>query len=338
MQIHVVQPGESIWQIAQRYSTTVQEIIIMNNIQNQSMIYPGKILSIPFVGARNVPIRDLYLPLQNSKPRTEIVTHVVIHFISNAASKQNDPYNVQDVYRIFLNNGVSSHYLIGRNGEVYRLVDENRVAFHAGKGSLPGFPAYQNRLNEYSIGIELMAIGTREEMLPLISAQTYEAIAPSNIGYTDAQYRSLNLLLNDIIGRHPTIKRDRQHIVGHDEYAPGRKTDPGKLFDWSRINFTGQLVHTVKRGESLWLIAQKYGRTINSIAKWNNINPNSTLWVGQKLTIPVKNQGTTYTVQSGDSLWKIAQKFGVSIEALAKMNNLSTNAYLIVGQKLIIPR
>lgn len=73
------------------------------------MIYPRKILSIPFVGARNVPIRDLYLPLQNSKPRTEIVTHVVIHFISNAAGKPNDPYNVQDVYRIFLNNGVSSH-------------------------------------------------------------------------------------------------------------------------------------------------------------------------------------------------------------------------------------
>lgn len=169
---------------------------------------------------------------------------------------------------------------------MYRLVDENRIAFHAGKGSLPGFPAYQNKLNEYSIGIELMAIGTREEMLPLISAQTYESIAPSNIGYTDAQYRSLNLLLNDIIGRHPTIQRDRQHIVGHDEYAPGRKTDPGKLFDWSRINFTGQVVHTVKRGESLWLIAQKYGTTINSIAKWNNIIPNSPLWVGQKLIIP----------------------------------------------------
>src|SRR5205085_8133471 len=134
MHIHVVQPGESLWHIAQRYGTSVQEIIIMNSIQNSSMIYPGKRLSIPFVGPRNVPIRDLYLPLQNSKPRTENVTHVVIHFISNVASKPNDPYNVQDVYRIFLNNGVSSHYLIGRNGEVYRLVDENRVAFQSGKG------------------------------------------------------------------------------------------------------------------------------------------------------------------------------------------------------------
>ncbi|WML27348.1 LysM peptidoglycan-binding domain-containing protein [Neobacillus sp. OS1-33] len=337
MQIHVVQLGENLWQIAQRYSTTVQEIILRNNIQNPSMINPGKILSIPFADDRNVPIRNYYLPLQNSKPRTQPITHVVIHFISNAVSKPYDPYNVQDVYRIFINNGVSSHYLIGRSGEVYRLVDENRVAYHAGKGDLPGFPAYKNRLNEYSIGIELLAIGTQDEMLPVMSAQTYQSIAPYNIGYTEAQYRSLNLLLDDIIGRHPFIKRDRQHIVGHDEYAPGRKTDPGKLFDWTRIRFSGQLVHTVKNGESLWSIAQKYGTTINSIASANNINPTGALWVGQELIIPAKSQGRNYTVQSGDSLWKIAQKFGVSVAALAKLNNMSTNSYLYVGQKLTIP-
>jgi spore germination protein len=62
------------------------------------------------------------------------------------------------------------------------------------------------------------------------------------------------------------------------------------------------------------------------------------LWVGQKLTIPVQNKGTIYMVQSGDSLWKIAQKFGVSMEALANINNLGPNAYLQVGQKLNIPQ
>ena len=72
---------------------------------------------------------------------------MVIHFISNAANKPRDPYNIQDIYSIFLNNRVSTHYMIGRNGEVYRLVDDNRVAYHAGKGSLPGFPGYENRLN-----------------------------------------------------------------------------------------------------------------------------------------------------------------------------------------------
>jgi N-acetyl-anhydromuramyl-L-alanine amidase AmpD len=187
-----------------------------------------------------------------------------------------------------VNNGVSTHYLIGRNGEVFRLVDENRVAFHAGRGSLPGFPGYENRLNEYSIGIELLAIGTQEEMLAFMPAQTYQLISPSNIGYTDAQYRSLNLLLDDILRRQPSIVRDRRHIIGHDEYAPGRRTDPGRLFDWSRIKVIGQYVHTVQRGETLWSIAQRYGTTINAIAQWNNINPNTYLYIGQRLLIPIK--------------------------------------------------
>ena len=101
MPTHVVQPGESLWLIAQRYNTSVQEIIQMNNIQNPSSSNPGSILTIP---NRSVTIQNLYLPLQYSKPRTKNVTHVVIHFISNAGSKPRDPYNVQDIYNIFLNN------------------------------------------------------------------------------------------------------------------------------------------------------------------------------------------------------------------------------------------
>jgi LysM repeat protein len=186
MQTHVVQPGESLWQIAQRYSTSVQKIIQINSIQNPSLIYPGTTLLIPFMDDHSVPIHNLYLPLENSRPRRENITHVVIHFSSNAATKPQDPYIVQDVYNIFVNYGVSAHYLIGRGGEIYRLVDENRVAFHAGKGNLPGFPKYKDKLNEYSIGIEILAIGTRDEMLPMISAQAYDSIAPSNNGYTDA--------------------------------------------------------------------------------------------------------------------------------------------------------
>ncbi|WP_158587460.1 LysM peptidoglycan-binding domain-containing protein [Neobacillus notoginsengisoli] len=334
MPAHVVQPGETLWQIAQRYHTSVQEIIEANHIQQPSFINPGTILTI---SSRQIEISNLYLPPQNSRPRTEPITHVVIHFISNAGSNPRNPYNVQDIYRIFLNSGVSSHYLIGRNGEVYRLVGENRVAYHAGRGSLPGFPAYENRLNDYSIGIELMAIGTREEMLPFFPAETYEFISPSDIGYTDAQYRSLNLLLDEIIRRHPAIVRDRQHIVGHDEYATGRRTDPGSLFDWSRVRVIGQYVHTVRRGETLWGIAQRYGTSVNAIASWNNLNPNAVLKIGQRVLIPIKRRKTGYVVQPGDSLWKISKKFGISINALASANKLSQTAPLQPGQILTIP-
>lgn len=82
-----------------------------------------------------------------------------------------------------------------------------------------------------------MAIGTEKEMSTMLSSSAYKKINPENIGYTDAQYKSLKLLLNDILKRNPGIEKNRIHIIGHDEYAPGRKTDPGSLFDWSRLGF-----------------------------------------------------------------------------------------------------
>lgn len=116
------------------------------------------------------------------------------------------------------------------------MVNEDRAAWHAGKGSLPDYPHYENKLNQYSIGIELLAIGTKEELHKLVPHVYYESIDPVHIGYTDAQYESLKLLIDDITKRNPTIKMDRKHIIGHDEYTD-RRTDPGSLFDWSRIGF-----------------------------------------------------------------------------------------------------
>ncbi|MEB1808930.1 MAG: N-acetylmuramoyl-L-alanine amidase [Bacillaceae bacterium] len=183
----------------------------------------------------NINAVDYLLPLENSKPRLETITHVMVHFISNAARKPEDPYNPDDVYSIFEEYGVSAHYMIGRDGTVFQLVSEDRVAYHAGAGELQDYPDYTNRLNEFSIGIELLAIGTREEMFPAIPVRVYNVIDPTMIGYTDEQYEALNALLNDIFERNPSIVRDRNHVIGHDEYAPGRKADPGSLFEWSKL-------------------------------------------------------------------------------------------------------
>lgn len=182
------------------------------------------------------PIIQRLLPPQRSKPRRHRqITHVVIHFMSNVVQKPDNPFDVDEVIKIFEDYPLSSHYIIDRDGRVIQLVDENRRAFHAGKGDLDDYPNYANNLNEYSIGIELLAIGTREEMAQFINSQQYDRLDPSLIGFTDAQYDSLNELLAEIYERWPSIVRNRRHVIGHDEYAPGRKTDPGRLFDWNRV-------------------------------------------------------------------------------------------------------
>lgn len=126
--------------------------------------------------------------------------------------------------------------MIDRSGEIYLLTNESRVAYHAGPGTIKGFPEYELGLNHYSIGIELLAIGTKEEMIPIITEPIFNKIDPSLLGYTEEQYQSLNRLIKDIQARNPKIKRNRPQILGHDEYT-SRKTAPGKIFDWSKIGF-----------------------------------------------------------------------------------------------------
>ena len=182
-------------------------------------------------------------PDKRSAPRGHReVTHVVLHFMSNVARNQYDPYDIEPVRKIFVDYKLSSHYMIARDGLVLKLVEEDRVAWHAGRGFLDDFPDYRNRLNNHSIGIEFLAIGSRDEMAPkYLSHSAYDRLDPGLIGYTEEQYSAVNELLAEIYDRHPAVVRDRRHIIGHDEYAGPRqrpadpKVDPGSLFDWSRI-------------------------------------------------------------------------------------------------------
>lgn len=120
---------------------------------------------------------DMYLPEENSEPRESSITHVMLHFSSNALEKPENPFQVEDVYEVFQDYGLSAHYVIDRTGQVYRFVSEDRIAYHSGEGKIEGTPKYDNNLNPYSIGIELLAIGTKEEMLPMMSAEHYDTIS-----------------------------------------------------------------------------------------------------------------------------------------------------------------
>ena len=90
-------------------------------------------------------------------------------------------------------------------------------------------------MNGHAIGIEIMGIGTPKEMEMFMQKADYQRIDKKHIGFTNEQYVAVNLLLKDLLIRYPAVKRNRKNIVGHDEYAPSRRTDPGSLFDWAKI-------------------------------------------------------------------------------------------------------
>jgi len=97
-------------------------------------------------------------------------------------------------------------------------------------------------------------------------------------------------------------------------------------------------VYIVKSGDSLYKIAQNNNTTVDELMKLNNLT-SSALSVGQVLKLPTQQitEDNTYIVKSGDSLYKIAQKYNTTVSELMSLNNL-TSTMLSIGQVLKIPR
>ena len=144
-------------------------------------------------------------PSPNWDERALPVTMVVLHYTEMerdaALQRLTDP-----------DAKVSAHYFISEDGEVVRLVDEGKRAWHAGASYWRG----HKDVNSASIGIELDHPG---------HANGYRAFA-------EPQIEALVPLLNDIVRRHDI---PRANVVGHSDVAPARKLDPGELFPWYRL-------------------------------------------------------------------------------------------------------
>jgi len=162
--------------------------------------------------ARQVPS-----PNFDARPRATPVDLLVVHNISLPPRV----YGGGAIVDLFLNRldpdahpffgplrglRVSAHFLVRRDGELVQFVACGRRAWHAGVSSFMG----RERCNDFSIGVELE--GCDED--------SFEAV----------QYDVLAGLVRTLRTRYPL-----QHLAGHSDIAPGRKTDPGPRFDWARL-------------------------------------------------------------------------------------------------------
>lgn len=150
-------------------------------------------------------IKELLSEYFNDRPAGVVVDTLVLHSMHNP--DVSDSLSVSACKSRLDEFGVSAHYLIALEGTVFRLVDENKRAWHAGESRLFADDK-RSDVNNFSIGVEL--IGTHDEP------------------FTDSQYAALKNLSLSIFGRHPV-----KYICGHVHVSPNRKSDPWG-FDWAR--------------------------------------------------------------------------------------------------------
>ena len=158
-------------------------------------------------------------PNCDERPGDQPAELLVIHNISLPPSEFGGPYIEQlftncldpeahPYFRDICHLQVASHLLIRRDGEILQFVPFHKRAWHAGQSCFEG----RDACNDFSIGIELEGA--------------------DDVPYETVQYEKLVEVSRHLLTTYPNIKP--QSIVGHSDIAPGRKTDPGPAFDWSR--------------------------------------------------------------------------------------------------------
>ena len=181
--------------------------------------------------------------------------------------------------------------------------------------------------NTLQIGQTLLISGSPEQTLTTYKVQkgdTLYAIA-AKYNTTVDTIKQLNNLQNNtlLIGQELLIPSGLGDVENEDTGTDG-EIEEG--------NYT---TYEVVKGDSLWLIARRYGITVDELIKLNNLNTID-LQIGDILKVPNIQFNNTYTVKSGDTLWSIAKANNITVDALKQANNLTSNL-LSVGQVLTIP-
>ena len=158
-------------------------------------------------------------PKHDSRPEKTSISLIIIHAISMPVGE----YVTENIVKLFTNElnpddhpdfkavsdlKVSSHLLITRSGDVLQFVPFHKRAWHAGISTYKG----RDDCNDFSIGIELE--GFEDDI------------------FEDIQYEKLSQITQILLQEYTGISKE--NIKGHSDIAPGRKTDPGILFDWDR--------------------------------------------------------------------------------------------------------
>ena len=368
---YTVKSGDSIWLIANNHGISMDQLRSWNNLKSD-LIHAGQKLIVGQSSQAPVtPEAPTPTPTptpETSKPETSVTP---------STAKTYTVKSGDSVWLIANNHGITMAQLRSwnnlKNDLIHpgqKLVVSQTGTTNTGTTAKPTAPTNTNTSNN--------ATNNTTSKPTTSTAKTYTVkfgdsvwLIANNHGITMAQLRSWNNLKSDLI--HPNQKLIVSQASGTSTGTttkpvtstntnvgtttkPTTPTNTNNSSNSSNATTTTAKTYTVKAGDSVWLIANKHGITMDQLRNWNNlksdlIHPNQTLKVSNASTSsntvttkPVVNQTTAQTttntsnekshkVVSGDSLWMLSQKYNLSIAQLKTLNSLTSDT-IYVGQTL----
>ena len=362
---HKVRKGESLSKIAANYGVTLQSITTMNNIRNVNSISVGTYLVIP-VRAAHGEGRDVVHVVERGESLSRIAPRygVTVAQLTEWNDLKSDVLHRGDKLIVHVNGGApeaeaatgtavaDSGQATTADGDADASTNQPRRTPRAKKAEQEAVAAAAERAAEHV-----------EEADDAEASATAEKTTKSSERKRTHRSRSSDDSTSEESMVHTVARGDTLSEIG-DHYD----VTVAKIKSWNKMRgttiFPGQkltvypgprsetrkLVHTVKRGDSLWKIANRHGVSVDDLQSWNELGSSSTIHSGDRLVIftgssasatrssaPTKPRVRTVTheVASGESLWLIANRYGVTVDAIKKWNGLKRDT-LKIGQTLTL--
>ncbi len=311
--LYTVKKGDTLYSIANRFNTTVQALKSLNNLTS-NILTIGQTLKIPTTEENTqttytVKSGDTLYSIANRFNTTVQVLKSLNNLTSNIltigqilkipTTDNNIPEEGTDEYTV--QSGDSLYSIAQKfNTTVNDLIEHNQLA---------------TTIIQPGQVLKIPSVTSTNIVYTVKSGDTLYSIA-NNYGVSVDAIKKLNNLTSNILS------------IGQRLYIP----------KGSIVEETDFVVYEVKPGDTLYSIAKKYNTTPETIKNYNNLTSNL-LTINQVLQIPVERvltENIIYTVKKGDSLYQIANNFGVNVAEIMNLNNL-TSTLLSVGQTLLIP-
>ncbi|MBD5502706.1 MAG: LysM peptidoglycan-binding domain-containing protein [Lachnospiraceae bacterium] len=309
------------------------EIAQTNIVTNMLTSYPGTPLRIGSSGL-NVQIIQNYLNrIRRNYPAIPVISDAEGTFGDSTRAA------VMKFQSIF---GLAADGIVGKSTwyklsslytAVTRLAELNSEGTNIGIGTVPPDVVLREGARGQDVITLQYLLSIISEYYPDVPAVVQDGIFGSGTRQAVSAFqRRMGLVADGIVGP-ATWNALYRAYQGIGQNVPSPNPTPGT----SPGTGTSSFDYTVRSGDTLWLLANRFGTTVEAIKQLNGLTGDS-LRIGQILKIPSTQtqQYFNYTVRSGDTLWRLANRFGTTVDAIRQLNGLTGSA-LQIGQILRIP-